>query len=46
MTLEEKQMNIRLTALLLATKISKLEKEGDVNMWDEIIAYLQQREPR
>lgn len=45
-TTGDKAADIRVLTLLLAAKISELKKEGDLNMWDEVIVYLKTRRDR
>lgn len=44
LTTGDKATDIRILALLLATKMEALEKEEFLYLWDEVITYLRQRE--
>jgi hypothetical protein len=46
MTTGDKATDIRVLTLLLTTKILALEKEGDLNMWDEVITHMKRKRDR
>ena len=46
MTTGDKATDIRVLTLLLTTKILALEKEGDLNMWDEVITHMKRQRDR
>ena len=42
--IEDMMADIRVTTLVLERKIRAVEDEYEIYMWDEVVAYLKQRE--